>query len=44
MQRLAANYQAEHRDPNGRVGKGLKELKGPYLAPMGGETLGPMKA
>jgi hypothetical protein len=39
---LAANHQTEHRDPSG--GKGLKELKGPYLASMGGEALGPVKA
>jgi len=26
------------------LGEGLKELKGPYLASMGGETLGPVKA
>jgi hypothetical protein len=26
------------------LGKRLKELKGPYLASMGGEALGPMKA
>jgi hypothetical protein len=26
------------------LGEGLKELKGPYLASMGGEALGPMKA
>jgi hypothetical protein len=25
------------------VGEGLKELMRPYLAPMGGEALGPMK-
>jgi hypothetical protein len=26
------------------VGEGLKELKGPYLASMGRESLGPVKA
>jgi hypothetical protein len=26
------------------LGKGLKELKGPYMASMGGQTLGPVKA
>jgi hypothetical protein len=26
------------------LGEGVKELKGPYLASMGGEALGPMKA
>jgi hypothetical protein len=26
------------------LGEGLKELKGPYLASMGGEALGPVKA
>jgi hypothetical protein len=26
------------------LGEGLKELKGPYLASMGGESLGPVKA
>jgi hypothetical protein len=26
------------------LGEGLKELKKPYLASMGGEALGPMKA
>jgi hypothetical protein len=26
------------------LGEGLKELKGSYLASMGGETLGPVKA
>ena len=26
------------------LGEGLKELKGPYLASMGGEVLGPVKA
>jgi hypothetical protein len=25
------------------LGEGMKELKGPYLASMGGEALGPMK-
>jgi hypothetical protein len=26
------------------LGEGLKKLKGPYLASMGGEALGPVKA
>lgn len=26
------------------LGEGLKELKGPHLASVGGETLGPVKA
>jgi hypothetical protein len=26
------------------LGEGLKELKGPYLASVGGEALGPVKA
>jgi hypothetical protein len=26
------------------LGEGLKELKKPYLASMGGQTLGPVKA
>jgi hypothetical protein len=26
------------------LGEGLKELKGPYLALVGGEALGPVKA
>jgi hypothetical protein len=26
------------------LGEGLEELKGPYLASMGGEALGPVKA
>jgi hypothetical protein len=41
---LTGNHQTEHRDPNGGVREGLKELKGPYLASMGGEALGPEKA
>jgi len=28
MWMLAANHQTEHRDHKGRVGEGLKELKG----------------
>jgi hypothetical protein len=31
-------------DPNGGVRKVLKELKGPYLASMGGKFLGVVKA
>jgi len=30
--------------PLEKLGKGLKELKGPFLASMGGESLGPVKA
>jgi hypothetical protein len=30
-------------DPNGELGEGLKEMKGPYLASVGGEALGPVK-
>jgi hypothetical protein len=41
---LAANHQTEHRDPMEELGEGLKELKGPYLASMGPEALGPVKA
>ena len=29
--------------PMEELGEGLKELKGPYLASMGGEALGPVK-
>jgi hypothetical protein len=36
--------RTEHRDPNGGVGEELKELKGPYLASMGGEALGSVKS
>ena len=32
------------RTPVEELGEGLKELKGPYLASMGGEALGPVKA
>jgi hypothetical protein len=31
------------RTPMEKLGKGLKELKGPYLASMGGEAFGPVK-
>jgi hypothetical protein len=44
MRRLAVNHQTEHRDHNGGVRKGLKELKGPYLASTRGEALGSVKA
>jgi hypothetical protein len=46
MWMLAANHQTEHRDPTPmeELGEGLKELKGPYPASMGGKALGPMKA
>jgi len=30
--------------PIKELGEGLKELKGPYLASVGGEALGPVKA
>jgi hypothetical protein len=39
----ATNHQTEHRDHHGEV-EGLKELKGSYLASMGGDTLVPLKA
>jgi hypothetical protein len=41
---LKANHWTEHRDLKGGVWEGLKELKGPYLASMEGETLGSMEA
>jgi hypothetical protein len=44
MQRLTANHWTEHRDPNGGVGEGLKELIRPYLSSTGGEALGTVKA
>jgi hypothetical protein len=44
MKILAANHKDKHRDPVEELGEGLKELKGPYLASMGGEALGPVKA
>jgi hypothetical protein len=41
---LSANHWTKHGDPNGGFrGEGLKELKGPYVASMGGEALGPEK-
>ena len=44
MQMLIANHSTEHKSPNGEVRGGLKLPKGSYLALMGGETLGPVKA
>jgi hypothetical protein len=44
MQRLAANYQTEHRDSVEELGEGLKELKGPYPTLVGREAFGPVKA
>jgi hypothetical protein len=41
---FAVKSQTEHRNPNGGVRGGLKELKGSYLALMGGKALGPVKA
>jgi hypothetical protein len=41
MGMLAANHQTKHKDPNGGVRGKLKELKGSYLASMGGEDLMP---
>ena len=41
---LGANNWTEHRDPNGGIEEGLKDLKGPYLTSMGREALGPVKA
>jgi hypothetical protein len=40
---LAANNQTEHRDPNRGVRGRTEELKGPHLASMEGEALGPVK-
>jgi hypothetical protein len=40
----AANHQTEHRPPMEELGEGQKELKGPNLALIGGEALGPVKA
>jgi hypothetical protein len=39
---LTANHWT--RTPMEELGEGLKELKGPYLASMGGEALCPVKA
>jgi hypothetical protein len=44
MWMLTANHQTEHRDPNGGVRRRTEELKGPYMASVGGEALGPVKA
>ena len=46
MHILTANLlQIEHREPHmEELREELKELKGPYLASMGGEVLGPVKA
>ena len=44
MQTLEANHRTYHRDPNGGVRGRTEELKGPYLASMEGEALGPVKA
>jgi len=44
MQMLETNHRTDHRDPNGGVGEGLKELKGSYLVSVGGEALGPVNA
>jgi hypothetical protein len=42
MQMLAANHQMSTGTPVEELGEGLKKLKGPYLASMGGEALGPV--
>ena len=44
MLMLAAKQRTEHRDPNGEVRERTEGAEGPYLASMGGEALGPMKA
>jgi hypothetical protein len=44
MWMLTANHQTEHRDPNGGVMGRTEELKEPYLASMGQESLVPVKA
>ena len=36
MWMLAVNHRTERRDPNGGVREGLKQMKGSYLASMGG--------
>ena len=41
---LAANHQNEYRDHNGQVRGRTEGAEGPYLASMGGEALGPVKA
>jgi hypothetical protein len=41
---LTANHWDEYRDPSGGVRGRTEELKGPYLASVGGEALGPVKA
>jgi hypothetical protein len=41
---FAANHHTEHRAPMEALGKGLKELKGPYLTSMGGEAIETVKA
>jgi hypothetical protein len=41
MQMLTANHRTEHRK---ELEEGLNKLKGPYLASMGGEACGPVKA
>jgi hypothetical protein len=44
MKMLSANHQTKHRIPNGELGEGVRKLKGPYLASMGEEALGSVKA
>jgi hypothetical protein len=39
---LTTNHQTEHRLME-EIEEGLKELKGPYLASLGWEALGPVK-
>ena len=44
MQMLTANHWTEHRDPNGGVRGRTEGAEGIYLASVGGEALGPVKA
>ena len=39
---LATKHQPEHREPMEELGEAVKELKGPYLASVEGDTLGPV--
>ena len=44
MQMLTTNHCTEHRDPMEELEEGLKKLKRVYLASVGREALGPVKA
>jgi hypothetical protein len=44
MQIPATNHLTKHRDPNGGVRGKTERVKGSYLASMGWEDLGPVKA